>query len=275
MPNLATKAEVKPDSEQERYSFSKLSCFNQCKYQFKLKYRTPKDERPKERENAFSQYGIFVHELLEKYEKKELAEYELAPKYEDEFDVWVTEEFPPNAYVNLQESYYNAGLEFLSNYEGQGERYTVLGVEKYFTVEIDGIQLRGFIDLILRDNTDGGIIVHDWKSKSAIKTKADKKKYGRQLYLYSTYIKQEYGVWPKMLRLYLFRKDMPVDIPFKEDEYDEAVEWMKSQVEAIKVCEGWDDYTYDQFFCANLCEFRDSCKWRVIEESACQQGGNP
>lgn len=255
----------------ERYSFSKLSCFNQCKYQFKLKYRTPKQEKPKEKDNAFSQYGVFIHNLLEKYEKGELAIFELASKFEEEFDIWVTERFPPNPYADLKQSYYDSGFEFLSNYDGQNG-YTVLGVEDHFEIDVDGILFQGFVDLILRDNSNGNIIIHDWKSKSSIKTKSDKKKYGRQLYIYSRYIKQKYGVWPKTLRLYLFRKDIPIDIPFEESEYNEAVEWMKAQVKEINECHDWDAYSYDKFYCSNLCGFRESCKWRLVEESACQQG---
>lgn len=263
MPNVN-----KPWGEQEVFSFSKLSCFEQCKYQFKQKYRTKKDERPKERENAFSQYGVFVHDLLAHYETGEIAAEDLAPKFEEEFDVWVGESFPPspNPNINLSELYYNSAYDFLSNYKGQSSQYTVLGVEKQFALKFDDIWFQGIIDLILQDKKDGGIIVHDWKSKSAIKTKADKRKYGRQLYLYSTYIKEAYGVWPKQLRLYLFRKNTPVDIPFAKEDYEEAVGWMKSQVAAISANTDWDSYTYDNFFCNYLCGFRDTCKWKGIEE---------
>lgn len=263
-------------SNSEIYSFSKLSCFSQCRYQYYLKYVLPKSERPPAKENAFSLYGQFVHGLLEQYENGDIPLEDLPIKYEEEFDVMVSEEFPPspNPKISLFDSYYDSGLKFLRGYKGQAPKYTVEGVEEYFTEDIDGIQVRGFIDLELKDNSDGSIVIHDWKSKSSIKTNSDKKKYGRQLYLYSKHIFDKYGVWPKTLRLYLFRKDEPVDIQFTMDGYNEAVEWMKNQVLDINTCMDWDEYNYDKFFCNHLCEFRESCKWKEIAEFDCQQGGN-
>ena len=54
-------------------------------------------------------------------------------------------------------------------------------------------EFNGIIDLVYEDE-QGRLIVHDYKSKSSFKNKAEQKKYARQLYLYSLHIKEKYGI---------------------------------------------------------------------------------
>ena len=254
------------------YSFSRLSSFDECKYQYYLNYVMPKDERPINEDNAFNLYGSFVHELLEKYSKGELASWDLLDKYVDEFDIQVNKEFPPNAFVDLHDSYYNDGYAFLEGFDGFDDNYETLGVEQYFIVDFGDFKLRGFIDLILRDKHTGGIIVQDWKSKSSFSSKREQMEYARQPYLYSKYIYDKYGVWPETLRFYMFRKDKIVDIPFTKEGYEEAVAWARTQVRKIEDNisddKGWscrDDVEGKDgqlnFFCNFICGFRNSCQF--------------
>ena len=215
--------------------------------------------RPPNEDNAFSQYGGFVHELLEECSLGNLAEYELSEKYIDEFDIAVTMDFPPNAFADLRTSYYNDGLSFLEQYKGMSE-YEILGVEQKFTENFETFKLRGVIDLILRDKT-GNIIIQDWKSKAKFKSKEERDHYGLQVHLYSKYIQSKYGVWPKILRFYMFRKGNIVDIPFTMPGYENAIRWAENTINQIKQCEEWIP-TCDPFFCSTLCGFRNSCQYR-------------
>lgn len=254
------------------YSFSRLSSFDECKYCYYLNYVMPKDQRPPNEDNAFNLYGSFVHELLEKFSKGELASWDLLDKYVDEFDIQVNKEFPPNAFADLHDSYYNDGYAFLEGFEGFDDEYETLGVEQPFVVDFGDFKLRGFIDLILRDKKTGGIVVLDWKSKSKFASKKEQSEYARQPYLYSKYIYETYGVWPEKLRFYMFRKDTIVDIPFSMAGYEEAVTWARTQVQKIeskiKDDDGWpyrDDIREKDgqlnFFCNFICGYRNSCQY--------------
>ena len=92
----------------EKYSFSKLSSFHQCPLQYWYTYIA----REQGENNAFAQYGSFVHSLLERWGKDELAEYELLGEYEDKFFDRVTQGFPPNNYTDLSKKYYDDGVQF-------------------------------------------------------------------------------------------------------------------------------------------------------------------
>lgn len=182
--------------------------------------------------------------------------HEMLTKYEDEFDIAVNVEFPPNAFADLHSSYYNDGYAYFENFDGFGD-YEVIGVEKNFVVTIENFKLRGFIDLILRD-ANGNITIVDHKSKAKFKSKAEQKAYGMQLYLYSKYVSDTYGVWPTTLVFNMFRKGNVVCIPFKIADYEEAVRWAQAQVNKIERCDDWEP-TIDEFYCSALCDYRHSC----------------
>jgi hypothetical protein len=115
------------------------------------------------------------------------------------------------------------------------------------------------IDLAYRDKN--GIVVQDWKSKSKFKNKAEQLEFARQPFSYGLHIKQKFKESPTLLRFYMFRKQEMVDIPFTEAGFTEATDWIRSTVKEIRECEEWPA-TQDQFFCENLCNFRETCEFR-------------
>ena len=238
----------------EQYSFSKLSAFWQCKYQYFLTYI----KREQKENNAFAQYGGFVHEILEKYAKGELEIFDLIKYYDDRYPFYVTKPFPYNRYVDLGEKYFEDGLRFFKNFQGLDE-YEILGVEQKFQQVIkDDYILTGFIDLILKDK-QGNLILHDWKSKNKFSSQKEKTKYARQLYLYSIYIKEKYGKYPDIMQFGMFRSDKTEKIEFSIEDFYEAFDWMDATVEEIRLCEDFDENT-DYYFCNNLCDFRNICE---------------
>lgn len=267
----------------DTYSFSRLSAFNQCRYEYYLNYTVnvyrcsecgrvfwdaaegvPCPEcgstdvtHVRRKSNAFAEYGSFIHELMEKTAKGELAEYELLGIYEDEYPLSVPSEFPPNAYADLAESYYMDGYRFLTSFDGIGD-YEIVAVEKHFTVDFDGFQFQGFIDLLLKDN-NGDFTVWDWKSKKKFASKAEQAKYAHQLYLYSRYVYDTYGVFPKTLVFYHFRAQKPTIIKFDKKAYDEALKWASDTVKSIEANTEWE-CKEDEFYCQNLCNWRHVCE---------------
>jgi hypothetical protein len=252
----------------EKYSFSRLSAFHQCKYQFYLTYI----KEYKGTDNAFSQYGSFVHELLEDYANNKKAIFELLDAFIDGYPFSVTEDFPPNAHVDLSESYYNDGITYLTDFEGFGDNYDVVAAEGEFEEIIDNdFILHGYIDLLLRDKATGDLIVEDHKSKSSFKNKREQKEYARQLYLYSLHIYRKYGQFPKLLRFNMFRKQKTVDIPFNKKDYDEALLWAQNTVKEIRECTDYPP-TVDDFFCRYLCNHGKSCEFGRCTEDDNREG---
>lgn len=247
---------VNKPHEKEKYSFSRLSSWWVCPYGWKLNYIDGHEGIG----NAFSSYGTLIHSILERYAKGELALKELPETFEWEFPAAVEEEFPPNKYVDLKTSYYEQGLNFLTNFSGY-DKYKILGVEEEFKIDIDDWIFHGFIDIHYLDE-DGRLIVRDYKSKASFKSKEEQKEYARQLYLYSAYIKQKYGKFPDELQFLMFRKQSePVRIQFDEGAYDEAFSWARYTVEQIR--EAFDyPPKCDSFYCANLCNHREYCDLR-------------
>ena len=156
--------------------------------------------------------------------------------------------------------YYEQGLNYLRNFGGY-PKYKILGVESQFDIAIDDWVFNGIIDLVYEDE-QGRLVVHDYKSKSSFKNKAEQKKYARQLYLYSLHIKEKYGKYPDLLRFMMFRKETSVDIPFKTDDLNEAVNWAKNTVKAIRTC--WDySPSCEEFFGNYLCNHRKDCEHKI------------
>lgn len=255
---------VTHENKKERYSFSKLSSFNNCKHGYKLTYI----DHQKGIGNCFSSYGTEIHSLMERYANGEIELWDLADVYEWEFDAAVPEEFPPSDFckdkngkkITMRELYYQQGLDFLKNFPGYDE-LKILEVESNFDVEIDDWIFTGVIDLVLEDK-DGNLIIQDYKSKSSFKSKKEQSEYARQLYLYSLYIKEKYEKNPKLLRFMMFRKNQVVDIPFKEESLQEAVNWAKNTVQEIRDC--WDfSPKCDEFFSEHLCNHREYCDNKI------------
>lgn len=239
--------------EPETYSFSKISMFHTCKYAYFLTYL----KHLKGIDNCFALYGTLVHSIMERYAKSQLGLWDLPKIFEIEFADVVNMPFPESKYCkNMKELYFNQGFDFLSSFLGYDD-YNILGVEENFEIKIDDWLLTGVIDLIYED-TDGKLIILDYKSKSKFKNKDEQQKYARQLYLYSIYIKDKYGRFPDKLIFWTFRKQKKIEIMFNYDEYLESLTWAKFTVNQIR-----NESSYlpskDEFYCKNLCNHRLYC----------------
>lgn len=248
------------------WSFSRLNAFYTCPYEFYLHYI----ECNKASENFFGQFGSFIHSILEKYAKGELNIFEISQYYEDNFDKEITEPAPPNKYVDMRQSYYDKGLDYLDNIDLILEDYKVLGVEKKIEFEIMEYNLVGYIDLLLQDK-EGNIIVLDHKSaslkfkKNGEISKSDLQHFTdfkRQLYLYSMAIINEYKKPPKYLWWNMFKERKHIKIDFNDDDYNEAVSWAKNTIKLIEDETMWLPNP-NQFYCRYLCGMRNNaCEYK-------------
>lgn len=208
-------------------------------------------------ENAFAQYGTFMHDILERYATGGLEVYELCSEFVKGYSDNVTVDFPPNKYVVLRESYFNDGITYLENFDGFDD-YKILAAEDEFLENVDDdFNLKGFIDLVVEDE-NGDIIIIDHKSKAKFANKLEQKKYARQLYLYSLRVFRRWGKYPKKLIFNMFRKQKIVEIAFNMADYEEAVAWMKDTVREIRRCNEYPA-SPDGFMCKYLCDHREIC----------------
>lgn len=248
------------------WSFSRLNSYYNCAYEWYLHYL----ECSKAENGFFGEYGSLIHKILEKYIKGELSLFDLNQYYEENFNEQIPHDAPPNKYVDIRQSYYDKGIEYLNNIDLALDRYEILGVEKEIHFKIEDKDFVGYIDLLVRDKETGEIIIIDHKSasikilKNGSISKSDQKhflEFKRQLYLYSIPIVKEYGSVSK-LKWNMFKDQKWIEIPWKQEEYDEAIQWAKDTLKLIENEVLWlpnQDYYYCNYLCGqrnNACEFK-------------------
>lgn len=253
----------------DQWSFSRLNSFEQCPYEWELHYIKCNKSEP----SFFTQYGSYIHKILELYGKGEVSYFEMLPYYEEHYAENIICQPPNNQYVDLGQSYYDQGIEFFSSVSDFAGRQdiNIIGVEKEVHFEIGGEDFVGFIDLLVEDS-DGRLICVDHKSsklkilKSGKISKSDRKhflSFEHQLYLYSKAIKEEYGKFPKTLAWNLFRLGRVYEIPFKEEDYKKTLVWAEKELEKIKSSDSFPPNP-DRFYCWNLCGQRNNyCEYKA------------
>lgn len=261
------KSDVKFIIDTMAWSYSRLTAYRQCPYDFFLKYV----EENEGEENFFSQFGGFMHKILEMYEKGELSLFDLCDYYEEHFSEEIPCPAPPNNYVDIRESYFQKGLDFLENIDLDLDGYEILGIEKEVNFKIGDYNMLGFIDLLLRDKKTGEITVLDHKSgslkfnKNGQISKSDKEhfeSFKRQLYLYSIPVIEEYGKAPKYLKWNLFKDKKYYEIEFDTAELNSAKQWT---IDTIHEIENDTEFSPnpDEYFCRYLCDMRNSaCEYK-------------
>ena len=252
------------------WSFSRVNAYAECPRMFKLQYM---DCAEKE-QNAFAEWGSLCHHVLEQYFRGEKLLFELTDVYETEYKTFVQHSFPPNKYKDLNESYYQAGLEYFSEFSGDYPDYEVIGVEQEIHLTFGRFHFVGYIDLILRDRRDQQFVIVDHKSKSGFKNDEELSHYLLQLYLYSQYIFETYGCYPKLLVFNMFRAGKLVKCPFVKSDFDKAVQWLITSIESIYQDQSFRDkialeyeqknkklssYKKNDYFCNYLCSVGKHC----------------
>ena len=249
------------------WSFSRLNSFYNCKYEWYMHYI----ECIKSQSNFFSEYGSLLHSILEKYAKGELSLFELNQYYENHFNEEIPHDAPPNNYVDIRQSYYDKGVDYLDNIDLDLDSYEILGVEKKVEFELVGKKFIGFIELLVRDKQTGEIIIIDHKSasikilKNGNISKSDQAhflEFRRQLYLYSIPIIKEYGKVSK-LKWNMFKDRRWIEVPWKQEEYNEAIQWTKDTLELIEKETEWAPNP-DPYYCRYLCgQSNNACEYKA------------
>ena len=263
-----------------QWSYSRLTSFDHCKYEFYLNYIIADDDEYLSESNYYAEVGSYVHEILAMIFEGKLAVEDASEYYVNHFDEKVfyktRESTMDKTFETCAEYFCNVDFDWLKDYE-------ILGVEKKVNFEIHGYKFIGFIDLLLRDKRDGKIVVVDNKSseypfpkdgKVKASAKSNFEKYKYQMYLYCYGVNEEYGEMPKEISWNHFKSGGQIaTIPFNEAEYQESIDYLldiikriedeESYPSIIEELDGTEDLHKEYFYCHNLCNFRHSCEYNL------------
>ena len=257
MESINTGILTEKQRELPRYSFSKISSFLHCRYGFFKHYFNGEEGIS----HGTSEFGGFCHNILEKFEKGELNVYDLSQYYIDNYNKEITSDFTLKMSEDFSKDfagdYYDSGKKYFENFEGFND-FEILEAEYEFEEVINDLFIfNGKIDLVALDK-NGDLVIIDHKSKARFKSKAELKEYARQLYLYSYATYKKYGKFPKQMMFNRFRKNEWTIIDFKQEDYEEALNWAVTNVEEIEST--FDFYpNCGDFFSDNFCAFRNVC----------------
>lgn len=246
------------------WSHSRVSCFEDCKYRFFLKYICEEEEEPR----FYASYGKFMHKLIERYYKGELKKQDMKMAFLQDFSKEVEGPRPSDAIVA---KYIEKGINYLDSF--QDFPYEMVAVEEIIHFKIDGLKFVGIIDYL--GKTDDGYIIIDNKSRE-LKPRSNRKtptkkdeeldEMLQQLYLYAAAVKYKYGEFPKKLCFNCFKNGVFIEEDFDPVKYEETVNVIKKQIYAILSSNTEDFRPYiDYFGCKYICGFSEDCCYWTTE----------
>jgi RecB family exonuclease len=241
------------------WSFSRIESFSTCPYCFYLQYI----QGIKGKDSFFGQYGSFIHEILEQYNKGKLFTFELLEKYENEYNEKVTESVTDV----ISTSYYNKGYEYFSNFEEPD--YEVLACENEYKFKIGEFNFTGKIDVETRN------AIRDYKTKKGkaykrrpkdnplIRTMTDGRFIDlnefKQLYIYCIPFFDKYGYYPEELILDLVKENDVYKLKFDINDFELCKQMELDEIQKIYDAVEFTK-TEDEFWCNNICGQRFNCK---------------
>jgi CRISPR/Cas system-associated exonuclease Cas4 (RecB family) len=249
------------------WSFSSASSFLTCKYGFYLTYI----QREKRIGNFFSDFGSFIHSVLEKYFKDELDIWDLEDYYVAHYLESIKEPVPHYP-VGMGEMYYQSGLNFFQNFEFDKDKYDVVSIEDKILAVYNGLDLIVKPDLVLKEKATGQNILVDYKTAKLKKGKLRDKQldgYANQFYLYAYFLWTEKHLEISRITIWFIRDDEFVEIPINHLRIMDTLKWFEDIIQQTKIEETWPPNRSgsNKYFCDNLCSVREICKYQAGEET--------
>lgn len=255
----------KPLIEEFTWSYSRIKCFEQCKWQFFLKYIRGCQEE----DTFFASYGSFMHEIIESYYTKGLTNDEMLEEFLINYQDKVVGRPPKNV---KRESYLQKGIAYIESFKPFP--YEMVAVEERINFDINGIPFVGFVDYL--GEKDGEFYIVDNKSRDlkprsgrATPTKSDEVLDDMlvQLYIYAHAVMQKYGKLPTALCFNCFKTQQFIIEPFDELKYQKALQWATESVGMIEdYVEFYEKSYYDYYQCSFLCGLQHDCEIWSEEE---------
>jgi putative RecB family exonuclease len=244
------------------YSHSKVTCFENCPYQYKLRYIDKATPDTPETIELFM--GKRVHETLEKLYKdkkfKKLVSKATLLKFYN--DTW-EKEYSPDIKVVKEgltvENYRKMGKKFIEDYYDKYKPFdqlTILGLETEDRMTLkDGSQWHVRIDKFACDDK-GNYYVCDYKTNSRMKDQEEADE-DRQLAMYSIWVKDKFKdcksvklVW----HMLAFNKEVI------SERTEEQLKKLQNEVIAvIKKIESAKDFPTNVTALCDYCGFKNIC----------------
>jgi hypothetical protein len=249
------------------YSHSALTTYENCKYCYKLTYV---DKKPRIN-NFFAEYGLLIHECIEKYFKGELDSYELSDYFTRNYMSSVVSPPPPFP-AGMEERYIEQGQLFFDTFYFPLDDYEILGVENEVHFEIAGLTLTGRPDLVLKEKDTGEVVLLDYKTsmpfrysygrKTVDKPKVDG--YFRQMYLYCYGLRKDIGIKIDKITLWFPRAADEITRKWQEEEELAATQWAETTIKQIREERDFPYNISNSYFCNFLCGVREDCEYREL-----------
>lgn len=257
------------------YSFSRLDSFHNCRRSYYYTYILGN----RGGDNIYSFLGTICHELtqaiIQGNETNEGAIEKFNQAIEDAemLDlIWISEK--------VKNNYKECINHFFENYIP--EKVEDIKIEEYFEVDVNGVMMKGYIDLWYFKN--GEIHICDLKTSSKY-SKKDLLKKQRQLFLYGYALSKQYpntkiNLYFNMLKYVIQNNklvernkcsifedfsDGLVKIQYNSKEKEDIENFVVSTVDEIEMLDEdislWEKgYNPNvDFFCRNLCSFKQRC----------------
>lgn len=247
------------------YSHSRLSCYEQCPYKFKLQYIDKVETEVEETVEAF--LGSIVHEVLEKLYRDLLFHKMnslddlivfLRSEWKDNWSddiVIVKTDYNKDNYLKMAEKYIT---DYYKRYYPFNQGKTI-ALEERILINLDETgeyKLQGYIDR-LTELKDGYYEIHDYKTYSRLPL-AEYIHTDRQLALYMIGVKNNY---PDVKNVRLIWHFLAFDKEIDSTRTDKELEKLKlDTIKLIDTIENDEEFVAKAGYICNWCEFKPVCK---------------
>ena len=251
-------------------SFSTLHTYETCPYAFYLK----KIEKEQGISNGYAQVGDYGHEIFADLFAKKITQDEALDKCANDLEGSITEEMSDKS---LQKKI-AALCQYVSDLDLEAffKKYEVIGIEKKFNWKIDNHRMIGFADLILRNKSDGKVILVDHKSAghfmkkdgvTPLKNQIENfNTYKKQMYLYADAMKKVMGFYPDLIVWnHFLDAGKKTVIGFNQKDLEESLVWALDIIDKMYSDEEFLE-NQNYMMCNVLCEYRDSCVYKMSDD---------
>jgi len=252
------------------HSFSRMSVYDSCPYEYYLEYLENDPDRPKQ-DNFYAENGSACHTVFEELLNKKISLNDAGEKYSELFS-----EIEEQTRESIMDSTFEKCMDYIVSLQPLPEKYEILGVEKRLKFKIDHYKFVGFADLILRDKETGEVILVDHKSSKHFfkkdgvtplkNTEEEFLSYKKQMYLYAKGIKDCMGLQVDKIVWHHFKDGGALSvIPFKQEELDGTIDWVIETIAKIKADDEFPP-KLSHFRCQELCPYRSTCEYLEAED---------
>jgi len=248
-----------------KYSYSKLTSFDNCSLQYKFNYI---DKIGKDFENSIEAFmGSKVHSALEElYKRQKMGEVQtleqVLANYRTEWKKDYSEEIKIVKKSSNEKNYFNLGIKYLTDYYKHyhpfNQDYTV-GLEMEINLDLNKdsqYQITGYVDrLSIKDNV---YYVHDYKTSNTLPNDKEIND-NKQLAIYAIAIKEKYPEVKEVVLVWHYLAfDTEITLKKQETDYDKIKTYIIDKINHIESLSREDFKPKESILC-EWCAYASNC----------------